>query len=105
MTPVETRRKQLESRLADLDGKMKEITAELDTPANPDWDDQATEHEGDQVLEAMGLNAVQEVRMIEAALTRIEEDEYGFCVKCGNQISEERLDVLPHTPFCRDCAV
>jgi RNA polymerase-binding transcription factor DksA len=25
-------------------------------------------------------------------------------VTCGKEISAERLDVLPATPFCRDCA-
>ena len=46
----------------------------------------------------------QEIRMIEAALKRLDEGEYGFCTKCGAVISAERLDVLPHTPFCRTCA-
>ncbi|MHA1127489.1 MAG: TraR/DksA C4-type zinc finger protein, partial [Alphaproteobacteria bacterium] len=30
--------------------------------------------------------------------------EYGVCVACGEDISEERLDVLPDTPKCRKCA-
>ena len=42
--------------------------------------------------------------MIRAALQRMDEGEYGYCVKCGTEIMEERLDVLPYTPFCRDCA-
>jgi RNA polymerase-binding transcription factor DksA len=52
----------------------------------------------------MGLSAQQELRMIEGALHRIEEGEYGFCTKCGAPIGEERLNVLPYTPFCRNCA-
>jgi RNA polymerase-binding transcription factor DksA len=42
--------------------------------------------------------------MIEAALGRIAHGDYGICVACGNPISEERLDVLPQTPKCRNCA-
>ena len=53
------------------------------------------------LLDAAGL---REVRMIEAALDRIEEGSYGFCVRCGEPIGDERLDVVPATPFCRDCA-
>jgi RNA polymerase-binding transcription factor DksA len=34
----------------------------------------------------------------------MEKGEYGICVACGDPISEERLDVLPHTPKCRNCA-
>ena len=40
-----------------------------------------------------------------AALDRMEQGEYGFCVTCGKRISEERLDILPHTPFCKDDAI
>jgi RNA polymerase-binding transcription factor DksA len=45
-----------------------------------------------------------ELRQISAALQRIEVGEYGTCTKCGAEIGEERLDLLPHTPFCRRCA-
>lgn len=42
--------------------------------------------------------------MIEAALDRVAEGTYGICVRCGEEIGGERLDVVPFTPFCRDCA-
>jgi len=53
----------------------------------------------------MGQSGLAEIDVIRAALARIEDGSYGFCVKCGERISEERLDVLPATPFCRKCAV
>jgi hypothetical protein len=28
----------------------------------------------------------------------------GICQKCGGDISAERLDLLPSTPFCKNCA-
>ena len=56
------------------------------------------------MLEDLGAAGVQEVRMIEAALKRIDAGTYGICVSCGEPISEERLNVLPATPICRDCA-
>jgi RNA polymerase-binding transcription factor DksA len=52
----------------------------------------------------MGSSGKAEMDRIRAALARIEAGEYGYCVKCGKEISTERLDVLPATPFCRDCA-
>jgi RNA polymerase-binding transcription factor DksA len=42
--------------------------------------------------------------MIEAALDRIANGSYGTCVRCGDPIAEERLDALPATPMCADCA-
>ena len=45
-----------------------------------------------------------ELQRIEAALTRIEEGEYGYCVSCGEQIEPERLDFDPAAPVCIRCA-
>lgn len=104
MTSLTMRREQLEARLADLQGRLAGIEAELDSHNAADWEELATEREGDEVLEGMGLSGQQEICMIEAALQRIAAGEYGYCVKCGAEIGAARLDVLPFTPFCRDCA-
>ncbi len=104
MTSIPVRKTQLETRLADLEGRLQGIEAELDSHNSPDWEELATERESDEVLEGMGVNGQQEIRMIKAALDRIAKDEYGVCVKCGADIGEARLDVLPYTPFCRNCA-
>jgi RNA polymerase-binding transcription factor DksA len=103
--PVSERQNQLESRLAQLQERLTGIEAELDSHDSRDWEDLATERETDEVLEGIGLSGQQEIRMIEAALRRIAEGEYGHCVKCGAGIAEERLDVVPFTPFCRACAI
>jgi RNA polymerase-binding transcription factor DksA len=70
-----------------------------------DWEDKASERQGDEVLESLGQAELDELRMIDAALARLEEGEYGHCQKCGTEISPERLDLIPATPFCRHCAV
>jgi DnaK suppressor protein len=41
---------------------------------------------------------------IEAALHRIDDGEYGACVKCGDDIAEERLLHNPTVPVCIACA-
>ena len=104
MKSTEARKAQLEDRRAQLTARIDQIEAEFDEHEAKDWDEMATEREGDEVLEDLGLSAQQELRMIDAALQRIEEDEYGYCVTCGERISEERLDVVPATPFCREHA-
>ena len=104
MTSMKHRKAQLEARLKDLQGRMGAIESELDSHQSQDWEDLATEREGDEVLEGMGLSAQAEIRAIRAALGRIETGEYGYCVKCGTKIAEERLDLLPFAPLCRDCA-
>lgn len=104
MTDIATRKAQLTARLAELEGRLDGIEAELVSHHDPDWEEQAVEREGDEVLESMGLSGQQEIRAISAALERITTGDYGFCAKCGTEIGEARLDVLPWTPFCRTCA-
>lgn len=104
MTPIAARKAQLEARLADLKARLTGIDTELDAHNSADWEELATEREGDEVLENMGVSGQMEMRMINAALARIDADEYGHCVNCGAKIADARLDVLPYTPFCSSCA-
>jgi len=43
------------------------------------------------------------VRMIEAALVRIQKGTFGVCVACGDDIDPRRLDALPWTQYCLRC--
>jgi RNA polymerase-binding transcription factor DksA len=97
-------KKILERRLAYLENRLENIEDQLDDPRSRDWEENASEAEGDEVMEGLGLSGQQEIKAIQAALTRIEEGTYGECVKCGEEISVERLESVPHTPFCRKCA-
>lgn len=103
--PDTHRKAQLEARVAELTARLTGIDAELDQPAPKDWEDLASEREGDEVLEGMGLSGQQELRQIAAALDRLAKGTYGICTKCGDDIASARLDLLPDTPFCAQCAV
>jgi len=104
MTDLPTRKAQLMARLTELGQRLDGIDTELQSHDSKDWEDLATERESDEVLETMGNSGKLEIRQIEAALTRIDAGSYGTCVTCGDQIGEDRLAVLPTTPFCRACA-
>ena len=41
---------------------------------------------------------------IEAALLRIQSDEFGVCVKCGDDIATARLDIDPTFIKCVNCS-
>lgn len=104
MTDILVRKTQLEGRLAQLEGRLREIDAELDSHQSPDWEELAIEREGDEVLEGEGRAGEAEIVAIRAALDRVANGTYGECVRCGAPIREARLDLLPYTPFCADCA-
>ncbi len=45
-----------------------------------------------------------EIQRIDAALKRMDEGEFGYCVSCGVGIETKRLENDPTTPTCFDCA-
>ena len=96
--------RRLRDRLRELNERLQHSEENLDEPSDPDVEERATEREGDEVLEELGHAGLAEINLIQSALARIEDGAFGLCVKCGEPISEERLDVLPHTPTCRHCA-
>ena len=104
MTTITARKTQLQARRDALSARLAAIEGEFDAHESRDWEEMATEREGDEVLEGMGHSARTELRMIEAALHRIEDGDYGICARCGAPIGDARLDVLPYTPFCSRCA-
>lgn len=42
---------------------------------------------------------------LDAALKRIENGTYGYCIDCGNVIEKGRLEAVPHTQHCVSCKV
>lgn len=41
---------------------------------------------------------------IKAALDRIDEDAFGYCIDCGEEIGVKRLSLDPTLPTCVSCA-
>jgi len=97
------REKRLRARLQELQGRLHSIEDALEQPHSRDGEEQAVERSDDEVMERIGMAGQQEIAGIKAALKRIETGEYGFCMACGAEISEARLDILPATPFCKSC--
>ena len=64
--------------------------------------------EADSVAEdfaaQLGLADLSEIREIRSALARLESGTYGTCSECSAPIVEGRLEALPFTTVCIDCA-
>lgn len=87
-----------------LETSLDEIETTLDTEPPKDFEDRATERESDEVMERLGTVELAELKQVNAALVRIDKGEYGVCAACGEDISTARLEVVPHTQKCRNCA-
>jgi RNA polymerase-binding transcription factor DksA len=104
MRDVSQIRKELKTRLDALNRRIDTIEADLRTAPSADFEEQASETEGDQVLEGVEGSALAEAHQIHAALGRIDAGVYGECETCGEPIGEKRLEALPYAAQCIKCA-
>ncbi|MEY2115068.1 MULTISPECIES: TraR/DksA family transcriptional regulator [Rhodanobacter] len=56
-----------------------------------------------QMAKAGHTRLTIELQRISAALKRFEEDRYGVCCRCKEDIQAERLMADPAAPFCMGC--
>jgi len=101
---ISTRTQQIIDRITELTAQMQRIADDLEQPLPADLADQAIDLEDDEVLQGIGRANQQEVRLLNDALKRIARGSYGICQKCGDPISDARLDAVPHAMICRNCA-
>jgi len=97
-------RTKLLARQAQLAARVAAAEAELDTPGDPDVEEQASNRQSDEVVEGLEDAALGELKQIRAALGRISAGTFGNCIECGEAISEARLQAIPHAAKCKDCA-
>ena len=95
---LETERDHLQVQISDL--KIADT--------NSDFDDNFADSA--QVAAEMGENRAlyeslcEQLDAVETALGRMDEGTYGHCDMCNKPISEARLEALPMTTLCIDCA-
>ena len=59
----------------------------------------------DRMVQVEAHDKLQETLAdVDRALTKLDEDSYGTCDRCGATISAERLDALPWAVLCVICA-
>lgn len=51
-----------------------------------------------------GQRRRQHIVKIDAALERLDRDEYGACLECGDAINPKRLEANPTATLCITCA-
>lgn len=97
-------KQKLEQRKALLMQRISHIKQDISKEHSADWTEQAQERQNDEVLEVIGNESRNELAQINRALERIAAGEYTACAKCGGDISDKRLEVVPYTDLCIKCA-
>ncbi|MGQ9584400.1 MAG: TraR/DksA family transcriptional regulator [Anaerolineae bacterium] len=105
---MDTLRQQARSRLEDelktLQSELEELDRRLEAKGNYSLG------VGDPAIYQWELNlalkqrAEQKKQEVEEALARIESSTYTVCSRCGGEIEPERLELLPTTTVCSQCA-
>ncbi len=96
-------RKLLEERLDELLTEAGVSDLVKDNENLPDSIDLATEESNRDFRIRMKDRERRLIIKIRRALKRMDEDEYGECVVCGEPIGERRLEIRPVTTHCIDC--
>jgi DnaK suppressor protein len=60
--------------------------------------------QGQAMAQATNERRRIEIAQIDAALGRMNEDEFGYCVECGDEIAPKRLELNPAIARCVECA-
>ncbi len=93
----------LVERSKELQRKLNRIN-ESQRKTHSRGEDQAIERENDEVVDSLGESIREELKLIDNAIARIENGTYGTCSQCGEKITKARLEALPYTELCIDCA-
>ena len=75
----------------------------VDSSETPDPVDLAVRNYSKNVMLAVSENDSRQVILINEALTRINDDEYGTCQNCEKDINPKRLDAVPWARYCLNC--
>lgn len=97
-------REQLESKKDELSGRLDRITANVRRSLETDSKERAKQLEDNEVVDALGNEAREELLKISAALLRMDRGDYGLCSDCGGPIPSDRIQAYPYASECIDCA-
>ena len=100
---VKKMKKRLEEMKADIlrqlvaeDEEFRSMAGSSDTK---DLVDVASNDIDKKLLSALGAQELRKLKLIESALTRIQNNKYGICLKSGMPIPKERLDAIPYALY------
>ena len=83
--------------------KLKGNDLSVDDSETPDPVDLAVRNYSKNVLLAVSENESKQLTLVDEALVRLDDEEYGQCQNCDKAISAKRLAAIPWARYCLDC--
>ncbi len=75
----------------------------IDDSETPDPVDLAVRNYSKNVMLAVSENESRQLALIDEAILRVDEKEYGDCQNCGNPVNPKRLSAIPWARYCLAC--
>lgn len=103
---IKSYRDRLLARREGLSGQVMQAetySRERDSEATQDPADMAANAYNKELLFSMSNNDRVLLEMIDEALERTENGDYGDCVNCGELVQEKRLEAVPWARYCLKC--
>lgn len=101
---LEEVRASLEKEKQRLEELIERIVKNQRQTPESDSSERAVQRQNQEVVDALGNDAREDLVRIDAALGRIDAGTYGTCTSCGEAIAPARLDAYPLASRCIDCA-
>jgi DnaK suppressor protein len=99
----ETKLLERRSALTGIVERTENYGREADTDLTQDPADKASNAYTKELLFSQSTNDRFILALIQEALQRIEEGEYGQCVHCGKEVQPKRLEAVPWARHCITC--
>jgi RNA polymerase-binding protein DksA len=103
-------KKQFEARLlAEQAHLLQDLSKEQETLAgeHPGYSshmaDDATEVFEQAKNLALRQNTALELEMVQLALNKLRQGDFGLCERCGQPVESDRLEAWPHVRYCLSC--
>ena len=95
---------ELLEKKVELNQRINAIEADFKKGRSQDFSEQTSENENNEVLNEIHHEAKIELNLVNQAITRFENNEYGICSQCTEAINPDRLRILPYIDTCINCA-
>ncbi|MBI4854266.1 MAG: TraR/DksA family transcriptional regulator [Acidobacteria bacterium] len=99
----ESKLRERRSALTGVVERTENYGREADTELTQDPADKASNAYTKELLFSQSTNDRFILKLIEEALVRLEDGEYGACVNCSKEIQPKRLEAVPWARHCITC--
>jgi len=99
-------KRKLEERLSEMRvivSRTEQDGRAADSETAQDIADKAANSYNKEFLFHQSSSERQLLQMVESALDRLRQGNFGQCISCGNEINTKRLEAVPWTRYCIAC--